>query len=147
MEKTDILWLIITILAAVIEAGVPALVSIWFVPGGLAALIASMLGAQLWLQIVLFLAVSCLALIVTRPLTKKLQKGEKLSTNADRVIGCAAVVTEAVDNLHAQGRVTVMGNSWSARSADDSLIGVGETVTVERIEGVKLIVSKSRKEG
>lgn len=145
METSNIVWLIVTIAAAVIEAAVPALVSIWFVPGGIAALIASMLGGAVWLQITLFLAVSCAALVVTRPLAKKLSKSDRQSTNADRVIGRCALVTEDIDNISAVGRVSVLGNSWSARSQDGSVIKTGETVVIERIEGVKLIVSHQRK--
>lgn len=136
------IWLGITIVAAVVEAAVPALVSIWFVPGGLAALICALAGGAVWLQIALFLALSCLALVFTRPLAKRLQKPEPVGTNADRVLGAQGVVTEDIDNLLAQGRVSVLGNSWAARSArPQEKIPAGEQVTVERIEGVKLIVA------
>ncbi len=136
------IWLGITIVAAVVEAAVPALVSIWFVPGGLAALICALAGGAVWLQITLFLALSCLALVFTRPLAKRLQKPEPVGTNADRVLGAQGVVTEDIDNLLAQGRVSVLGNSWAARSArPQEKIPAGEQVTVERIEGVKLIVA------
>lgn len=145
MEITNYVWLGVTIVAAVVEAAVPTLVSIWFVPGGLAALIASLCGGPLWLQILLFLAVSCLALIITRPLVKKIQSGGKENTNADMALGRAALVTEDINNIPGTGRVSVLGNSWAARSADDSVIPKGETVTVERIEGVKLIVSRKQK--
>lgn len=136
------IWLGITIVAAVVEAAVPALVSIWFVPGGLVALICALAGGAVWLQIALFLALSCLALVFTRPLAKRLQKPEPVGTNADRVLGAQGVVTEDIDNLLAQGRVSVLGNSWAARSArPQEKIPAGEQVTVERIEGVKLIVA------
>ncbi len=140
-------WLGVTILAAVAEAAAPALVSIWFVPGGLAALIVSLLGGPIWLQILLFLVVSTLALLVTRPLAKRIQKEKAESTNADMVLGCTALVTEDISNLLGIGRVAVRGNSWAARSVEDStVISKGETVRVERIEGVKLIV-RPEKEG
>ena len=63
-------------------------------------------------------------------------------TNADRLIGETAVVTAAIDNLAAKGEVTVKGQIWTARSEDGEAIGSGERVTVKKIEGVKLIVSK-----
>lgn len=135
------IWLGVTILAAVAEAAAPALVSIWFVPGGLAALIVSLIGGPIWLQVLLFLLVSTLALLVTRPLAKKFQKENAESTNADMVLGRSALVTEDINDLLGTGRVTVRGNSWSARSGEEgTVIPKGETVTVERIEGVKLIV-------
>lgn len=143
MAITDVIWLGITVLAAVVEAAVPALVSIWFVPGGILALVASLAGGSLPLQVALFIGGSVAALILTRPLARRLQRPGPTSTNADRVIGATAVVTEAVDNLHEAGRVSVLGNSWAARSQQpEETIPIGETVTVLRIEGVKLIVAR-----
>lgn len=146
MDFMCFLWLGITILAAVAEAIVPALISIWFVPGGLLALIACLAGGPFWLQVLLFLAGSAAALFVTRPLARRLQKGAPDSTNADRVIGAAAVVTQEIDNLQATGRVSVMGSSWAARSQQEKRIPAGETVKILRIEGVKLIVAPSKGE-
>ena len=141
LEVWDYIWLGITVVAAIVEAAVPALVSVWFVPGGLAALVASLFGAPLWLQVALFLVVSGAALILTRPLVKRSQSRKTISTNADMVLGKTALVTEEINNLLGAGRVTVLGNSWSARSADpESVIPSGEKVIVEKIEGVKLIV-------
>ena len=59
MEVMSILsgW-VIAILAAVVEAVVPSLVSVWFVPGSLAGLVVSLCGGPIWLQIFVFLAVS-----------------------------------------------------------------------------------------
>ena len=140
-EVWDYIWWGITVVAAIVEAAVPALVSVWFVPGGLAALVASLFGAPLWLQVALFLVVSGAALILTRPLVKRIQSRKTISTNADMVLGKTALVTEEINNLLGAGRVTVLGNSWSARSADpESVIPSGEKVIVEKIEGVKLIV-------
>lgn len=145
MEIMDFIWLGVAITAAIVEAAVPALVSIWFVPGSVLALLASLAGGALWLQLLLFLGGSALALALTRPLARRLQKGTT-STNADRVLGAEAVVTQEVNNLLGQGRVEVMGNSWAARSASpDRVIAPEETVTVVRIEGVKLIVSPAEK--
>lgn len=144
MDMMGFIWLGITVLAAVVEAAVPALVSIWFVPGGIMALIASLAGGPLPLQIGLFLVGSVVSLVLTRPLARRLQKPGPTSTNADRVIGATAIVTEDVDNLQGAGRVSVMGNSWAARSEHiGETIPTGETVTVVRIEGVKLIVART----
>lgn len=142
MEIMDYIWLGITVLAGIVEAAVPSLVSIWFVPGGIAALVVSLLGGPVWAQVLMFLGVSCLALILTRPLAKKFQSRKAAKTNADMVLGRTARVTEDIDNVMGTGRATVLGNSWSARSAEpDGKIPQGTTVRVERIEGVKLIVT------
>ncbi len=145
MDYMEFVWLGVTIAAAVVEAIVPALVSIWFVPGGLAALIVSLCGGELWLQIVVFLAVSALALAVTRPLAKQAAGKGPTPTNADMALGKEAVVTEEINDLLGAGRVSLLGNSWAARSDDGNNIPKGETVLVERIEGVKLVVSPKKR--
>ena len=87
-----------------------------------------------------FIVVSALALALTRPLVRRWTKTRTVATNADRVLGQTAKVTEAVDNDNSMGAVYVDGKTWSARSSDGSVIPVGTRVQVERMEGVKLFV-------
>lgn len=135
-----IFWLAAFIVFAIGEAVTVGLVSVWFAVGALAALFATALGAGLWLQIAVFLGVSALALALFKPLSSKFLKPRLSATNADRVIGAAALVTETIDNTQAQGQVKVNGQVWSARSARDVVIHEGTDVKVLRIEGVKVIV-------
>ena len=72
---------------------------------------------------------------------KKFLQNKETHTNADRVVGQTAVVTEDIDNLAAHGRVEVLGNDWAARSTENVRIQKGTKVQVVRIEGVKLIVT------
>lgn len=142
MTVMDFVWLAIAILAAVVEAIVPSLVSVWFVPGGLAGLIVSLMGGPVWLQVLVFLAVSMAALAFTRPLAKRFLDRRKEHTNADRVVGATGIVIQDIDNVMAAGRVTVMGGSWSARSTEpDGKIQAGTKVRIEKIDGVKLMVT------
>lgn len=139
-EYYPYVWLAVIIVAAVLEALTAQLVSIWMVVGGIAALIANLLGAPLWVQSAVFLAVTALALALTRPLVRKVLDGKKVETNADRYIGKVGLVTAEIDNEMGQGQVTVMGSVWSARSDGGEVIPAGHNVLVLRIEGVKLIV-------
>lgn len=135
-----IFWLGAFIVFAVGEAVTVGLVSIWFAVGALAGLFATALGAGLWLQIAVFLGVSALALALVKPLTGKFLRPKTSATNADRVIGASALVTETIDNAQAQGQVKVNGQAWSARSAQDIVIPEGREVKILRIEGVKVMV-------
>lgn len=137
-----IVWLVLIIVFVLAEALTYQLVSIWFAGGALAALISLMCGANLPIQIAVFTAVSVLLLICTRPVVKKMMKTKTEKTNVDSLIGKSAVITQKVDNLHATGQATVNGVAWTVRSNDDTVIGPGEQVTIEKIEGVKLIVKK-----
>lgn len=138
------IWLGLLILFGIGEAVTVGLTSIWFAAGSLAALLVSMLGGQTWLQITVFLVVSLLCLLAVRPLAHKYLKPGYQPTNADRVIGAEAIVTEEINNLKGEGAVSVNGMVWTARTTGTDPIPVGAVVRVERIEGVKLYVCESK---
>ncbi len=144
MKEDVIFWLAATVILFIAEAITVNLVTVWFALGALAAFIAAVAGAQLWLQIVLFLIVTVVTLIFTRPLAKKHINGKHEATNADMVIGKIAIVTEEIDNLAAKGAVSCMGKVWTARSEKGENISQGDEVTVKKIQGVKLIVSPKK---
>lgn len=136
-------WLVAAIVFAILEAATVGLTSVWFAVGALAALAAELLGATLWLQVVIFLLVSAVTLYFTRPLVKKYVNNKVEPTNADMLIGKECRVTETVDNISGTGAVYVDGKTWTARCDDEEIIPVGELVIAKRIEGVKLIVEKA----
>ncbi|MBR6376251.1 MAG: NfeD family protein, partial [Oscillospiraceae bacterium] len=113
-----ILWLVLAGLFLAVEFGTVALISIWFVVGSVAALISALLGAALWLQILVFALVSLVALLVAFPLVKKRVAAQKVPTNVDALPGRKALVTEAIDNLAGTGTIKLEGKLWTARSAD-----------------------------
>jgi len=135
-------WGVAIVVFIVIEAATVGIASIWFALGALAALICAALGAQLWLQIVLFVVVSVSALYFTRPLAKKYVNQRAMPTNADMAIGKLGVVTEAIDNVAAMGAVKLGSRIWTARSNSGAVIREGENVVAVAIEGVKLIVQE-----
>ena len=138
-----IIWLVIAVVMGVTEACTVQLVSVWFAIGSAAACITSLFTDQIYIQVIVFVVVTAIALAVTRPLVKKLKRKRPEATNADRYIGKSAVVVEAINNDHAKGLVKVDNEKWTARSADGQLIEPGDRVVVTAIEGVKLIVSKA----
>ena len=138
----QILWLVLLIIFAASEAVTVGLTSIWFAAGALVALLAALLGGPMWVQITLFLAVSLLCLAAVRPLAKRYLNDKVEATNADRVIGAEAKVTEDIDNIHGKGAVIIRGMTWSARSQDGGPIAAGTLVRVLRIEGVRVFVER-----
>lgn len=135
-------WGGLLLLFVVIEAITVQLVSIWFAVGALSAVIAVFCGANTTVQIVVFLGVSAVALVATRPIVKKFINSRVQSTNADRNIGKIAVVTEDIDNVLGKGRATIGGLEWTARTVDGTSALSGDKVVVDKIEGVKLMVHK-----
>ena len=137
-----IIWLVLLLLFAGAEAATVGLTSIWFAAGALCALIAALLGGALWIQIALFLAVSALCMLAVRPLARRHLNSKVEATNADRVIGEQAQVTEDIDNIHGKGAVVIRGVTWTARSEDGLPVPAGALVRVLRIEGVKVFVER-----
>lgn len=140
MQTMTIVWLALAVVMAVVEAITVQLVSIWFVAGAVAACITSLITDNIIIQAIVFIVVTAVALIVTRPIVKRMKEKKPEPTNADRYIGKTAVVVQPIDNEKAQGLVLVDNQKWTARSADGAPIPEGTKVTVAAIEGVKLIV-------
>ena len=139
---STIIWIAAIMVFGVAEAATVGLVSIWFVIGSVAGLVAAALDAPIWLQVVLFFLVSIAALIATRPLVKKLAHKGEVATNADRVLGGTARVTETIDNTVPTGAVYADGKTWTARSASGRVIPKDTLVKVQRMEGVRLFVEE-----
>ncbi len=136
-------WLVLTVALAVFEILTLGLSTIWFAIGALCAFIASLLGASVPLQIVIFIVVSIASLLLVRPLSVKYLNSKVTKTNIDAVIGRKVKVTKTIDNNNETGTVTMEGSTWNARNAaDDGIIEEGSTVTVQNVEGNKLFVTK-----
>ena len=142
MELVAIVWLGLLVLFLVVEAVCAIhLVSLWFAAGTLAALLVWMLHGPLWLQIAVFLAVSCALLLSLWPLTKKYLNPKLTATNIDSVVGSTGLVTADIDNITAAGQVKLGAMEWTARSTSGAPIPSGTKIRVDRIEGVKVFVS------
>ena len=144
MPPMEWIWLGAVVVFAVAEAATAALVSLWFIGGALAGLIAALCGAPLWLQFALFVAISAVLLAALRPLARSRFNRGITPTNAERCVGQVALVTEAIDNVRARGAVRLSGVEWSARSADGSAIPLDTPVRVLRVESSKLIVERTQ---
>ena len=141
MNWAAIVWFGLMLMFLIIEANTVTIVSAWFAAGSLAALIASLFWAPIWLQIVLFFAVSIALLASLRPLVKKHFTPKLEKTNVDAVVGTTGTVLSPIDNIQATGRVKLGGMEWTARSTTGDPIGEGTIVRVDRIEGVKVFVT------
>ena len=141
-DMSTAIWIAAIIIFGVVEAVTAGLTSIWFVLGSMAGLVAAVCNGPIWLQVTLFFVVSIVALAATRPLVTKLMKKDIKPTNADRVLGGSARVTERIDNDVPTGAVYIDGKTWSARSSTGEIIEPDAMVRVIRMEGVKLYVEK-----
>lgn len=141
-----LVWLGIAVVLGILEAATVALVSFWFAVGALAAMIPAYFGAPIWAQILVFLVISAVCLALTRSFFKDVIKIKKQPTNSDSLIGAAGVVSSKIENLRGGGKVYISGLTWSAKTVDGSEAEEGDVVTVERIEGATLYVTKQGKD-
>lgn len=134
-------WMVLLVIFVVVEVLTAGLVSIWFCFGAAAAMLVASLQGDLALQIIVFLVVSVVLLIGTKPFVKKFLSGKVVRTNADAILEQKGIVTEEINNLKGMGAVKIGGIIWTARSAvSDTVIPVGTEVRVKEIQGVKAIV-------
>ena len=136
-----IYWLAIFVILLIIEIVTMGLTTIWFAGGALAAMAAGLIGFETGIQILVFLVVSVLLLVLTRPIAVKYFNQERPKTNAESLIGQQALVLEDIDTLQAAGLVEVRGQEWSAKTDEpNGKIAKNKVVVIEGIQGVKLIV-------
>ena len=134
-------WLVLLIIFIVAECLTVGLISIWFAGGALIAMFFALLGVSTVWQIVVFLVVSAILLIITRPIAVKYINNKKEKTNYQSVIGTVVKVIEKIDNLNQTGAAFTEGKEWTARAIEDNMILEKDTFAkVIEIEGVKLIV-------
>ena len=135
-------WLVIAVVLGIFEAATVALVSIWFAIGAVAAMVPAYFNAPFWVQILVFILVSALCFVFTRPFFKKIIRVNKQPTNVDRLVGQEGVATDDIENIECRGKVFISGLTWSPRSETGELIPQGAVVTVKKIEGATLVVER-----
>lgn len=138
----SIIWLVVLAILLVIEFLTLGLTTVWFAGGALVAFLVSLAGGPLWLQLLLFIAVSVVLLLFTRPLAVKYLNKDVQKTNVDSIPGQKGIVTATIDNLKAEGQVTIQRMEWTARAKNGNTIEKGKVVRVTAVEGVKLIVEE-----
>ncbi len=143
INMTVVIWLIAAAVLAGLEVLTQGLTTIWFAGGALVAAIFCGLGAPLLVQILVFGAVSIALLILTRPLALRYLNSRTIKTNVESLIGKTCIVIQSIDNLSAKGQVSVNGQTWTARSTEDSVqIAEGSKAEIVSVQGVKLLVKK-----
>lgn len=136
------LWVAVIIVALIVEAATLDLNAIWFALGGLGGLIVTSVGGSLHVQLVVFVVISAVLIFLVRPFARRVLRPKGAATNADRIIGQEALVTQPINNTLSQGEIKVFGQLWTARAADGGEIPAGSLVRVREIVGVKAIVEK-----
>ena len=143
----EIFWLGAFGVLLLIEILTLGLTTIWFAVGALAAFLLALVQVPLMIQIVVFIVVSVVMLVFTRPIMTKYLNKKTTKTNAESLVGRKARVLIPINNLKSEGQVMVNGMEWTARSTKDEVtFQKDEMVRIAGISDVKLIVEKENKE-
>lgn len=142
MNNQALFWIALAVILGIAEACTINLVTIWPAISALFVAILAAAGVSQTVQSVIFIVVSAILLALTRPLAKRIMSKKSVATNADRIIGAEGIVIKRIDPIENSGQVKVMGQIWSAKTADGSAVEENEYITVTALEGVKVIVEK-----
>lgn len=142
MSAYAVLWIVLAVVFGIIEASTVNFVTIWFAIGAVFAFVTAIITDSLLFQVAVFTGISVLSLILTRPFVKKVLNNKTVATNADRYINQKAYVTQTINGVSGSGQIKSMGQIWSAKSKDGLDINEGEEVIINRIDGVRAVVSK-----
>lgn len=138
---STLFWGLVLAVAVIVELATLNLISTWFAFAALAAMIASLLGASLLLQFILFSLLSVLGFLVFAFIIRpRLGQRPITPTNADRILGKEGVVVETIHSTTGKGLVKVEGQTWSARLEGDGILREGNLIRVTGIRGVKALV-------
>lgn len=134
-------WLILAGMFLIIEIISVGFLVFWFSIGALIAMVASLFIKSIVAQATIFVISSAILLFVTRPFVSKItQKDEVVKTNVYSIEGKVAKVVVNVDPIEGKGQIKVDGETWSAKSYNDTVIPKDTEVLIEKVDGVKAIV-------
>ena len=141
------IWLGVFIIALIIEALSPELVSVWFAAGALVSIIISLIpGAKWWIELIIFVVISITTLLCLRPLIQKFMKRNIVNSNVDEMVHKKGRMIKACDEIN-HGEVKINGVIWTACSADEKTpIKEGKLVEVLSVSGNKLIVKEYKED-
>ncbi len=110
----------------------------------LAFLTSLLLPENILAQVAVFVISSIIMIILTKPLIKRLFKNkDDTSMNNSAVLGKKGIIVKKIDDDTPIGQVKVNGELWSAIKPEKTkAINKGESVIIEKIDGVKLLVRK-----
>jgi len=140
----SIFWLALMIIMVVVEIATIGLTAIWFAGGAFVALLAHLLGLNIYVQIIVFIVITAILMIFTRPWALKYFKPRLVRTNYETVVGENVCLTETVDNIKGTGTAVYRGQEWTARAYEaGKVFEAGTIVAVKEIRGVTLYVVES----
>ncbi len=134
-----IAWIAFALGMAVVEVASVAFYAAFLALGAIAAAVAALLGANVYIQAATFFVIALVGILLLRPAILR-RRRPPLVSGAQGMIGESGIVIEPIQGEHVAGHVRLAGESWPAVSADGKPIAADATVTVLEIRGSTLVV-------
>lgn len=133
-------WLIVAGIFFIIEIMTVGFLIFWLGIGALFAMITSFITTNIVIQTIVFVVISCILIPFTKPLADKFSGNKTIPTNSYSLLNKHGIVIADINPTLGTGLVKVNGETWSAKSEDESIITQSTEVQILDIDGVKLIV-------
>lgn len=138
-ENLPLFWLAVMIFCLIVEGLSQALTTIWFACGSLVMIFISFLPISFIWQLLVFMILSSLLLVFTRPFAVKKLHVKATPLNSDSLAGQKAVVVKDISEFN-RGEIKINGVIWTAKSEDGSSLSEGQKCIIAGIEGATAIV-------
>jgi membrane protein implicated in regulation of membrane protease activity len=140
-------WMVLILVFLVIEMLTLDFTFLMLSIGGIAGLGADLLGAPIWLQVIIAAAVAAVLILVLRPpLLKRLRRGEDPTpTNVAALVGLSGKVLSTVGPHGGQVKLS-NGDTWTARPDSRGELEPGTVIRVSRIDGATAYVRPKEEE-
>ena len=131
-------WLAVVVVSAIVEALTLQMASIWFVVGGLVALVMAACGVALEWQIIAWIIVSLVLLLALRRLCLRfILKKDNTRTNVDALVGVKVkLLADTVDGT-SEGKIGDV--VWTVVLPANATAHKGDTVEITEVQGNKLL--------
>lgn len=134
-------WLLIAGFFLILEIATAGFLVFWFSVGAIITMIFSFFIPNIIAQVIIFIIISTMLLFATKPFVAKITKKDiNIKTNAFSIEGKIGKVIVPIEPIEGKGQIKINGETWSAKSYNDTYIEKDTEIVVEKIDGVKAIV-------
>jgi len=126
-------WVLIAVLAAIVEFSCPVLFWIWFSPASLLAFAAAVCGGEVYLQSAIFFGFFIAMFVLSRTVFRRFFFYDETDAE-EAMIGREGIVLSKMDKRHSIGYISVFGRTWQARSCSRRSIPAGSIVVIKCVQ-------------
>ncbi|KEI14903.1 nodulation efficiency protein D [Clostridium novyi B str. ATCC 27606] len=135
-----ILWIIISIVALVVDISTSSFLFIWFTIGGVVSTILTLMGCSFIIQVISFIIVSLILMVICYPIIKRTIKNTVpiTPTMEEKYIGEEFIIKKDIEE---KASIKYNGIYWTVKSVNGN-INKGSSVKIIGIDGNKLLIKK-----